>query len=68
MSPGESVTEQGHVLGALAPPNTSLDLVVSHANGFHAQRALLKAPSECEEDACEEPLKSLVKTGPAGNA
>lgn len=52
MSPGESVTEQGHVLGALAPPNTSLDLVVSHANGFHAQQALPKAPSECEEDAC----------------
>lgn len=52
MSPGESVTEQGHVLGALAPPDTSLDLVASHANGFHAQRALPKAPSECEEDAC----------------
>jgi len=52
----------------LAPPNNSLDLIASHANGFHAQKALLKAVSECEKDAYEESLKSLVKTGHAGNA
>lgn len=53
---------------ALAPHNDSLDFIASHADGFHAQRALLKAVSECEKDACEESLKSLVKMGHAGNA